>query len=277
MVDVNIRGMVSLAVSIVLYRTDHQVLTRTVASLAIAIRQSTEKGLLTAACRLLLIDHSPDPIPPEQQECLHEMALPMQVEYHFVGGNPGFGAGHNRAFCHAADNQYFLVANPDLEFTPDSLGNGLAFLTAHPEIGLLAPALVETDGSLRPACFRSPDMLTLFARLLGGSWAARRSYHYECRDWDATSPVFNPPLISGCCMLFRGSTFRELGGFDPGYFLYFEDFELSRRAQRQCLSAYCPTMKVVHHGGGAASKGLRHQFYFLRSAARFFWQARDFR
>lgn len=267
----------SFAVSIVLYRTNPRLLERTLTSLAVTVSQSIEQGLLGDSCRLFLIDHSPSPVTFEQQECWREMVSPMLLEYHFAGRNPGYGAGHNLAFCHAGVVDYFLVANPDLEFAPRSLVNGLGFLGEHPEIGLLGPALIEPDGNLRPACFRSPDLLTLFSRLCGGTWARRRSYNYECRDWDPASPVFSPPHVSGCCMLFRGSAYKMLGGFDPGFFLYFEDFDLSGRAQQHGLSAYCPAMKIIHHGGGASRKNLRHHFLFIKSAARFFWLRRGSR
>lgn len=54
------------------------------------------------------------------------------------------------------------------------------------------------------------------------------------------------------------------------YFLYFEDFDLSLRAGRLGLSAYCPGMARPAFGGGVARKGWRHIACFARSAARFF-------
>ncbi|MDP3438971.1 MAG: glycosyltransferase, partial [Azonexus sp.] len=195
----------------------------------------------------------------------------IKINYDYVGANPGFGAGHNRAFAHC--NQwadYFLVANPDLEFTPGSLAAGIDFLAAHVAVGLIAPALIEPDGGLRPACFRYPDVPTLLLRALGVDAAHPRIAAYECRDWDPSVPKADPPLISGCCMLFRASTYAQLGRFDPAYFLYFEDFDLSLRAGRLGLSAYCPDMRVRHFGGGVARKGWRHMAHFARSAARFF-------
>jgi len=269
---------IALAVSIVLYRPEPSLISATLRTLVDALREAKDFPL--ARAEVILTDHSPSAQPDARlSQWRNDFVAPLSLHYDHVGGNPGFGAGHNRAFSQCQEwADVFLVANPDIEFEPDSVVAGLRFLAAHPEIGLLAPALVETDGSLRPACFRSPDLLTLFARLLGGSWAARRSYNYECRDWDPGQPVFVPPLMSGCCLLFRADVFDRLGGFDPNYFLYFEDFDLTRRAARLGVSAYCPTMRVKHAGGGAGRKGFVHAIHFLRSALRFFsthgWRGR---
>jgi GT2 family glycosyltransferase len=65
---------------------------------------------------------------------------------------------------------------------------------------------------------------------------------------------------------------KRLGGFDPRYFLYFEDFDLSLRTPQHARIAYVPSVRIVHHGGGAARKGLRHVRLFLTSAIRFFDQ-----
>jgi hypothetical protein len=63
---------------------------------------------------------------------------------------------------------------------------------------------------------------------------------------------------------------RAAGGFDPRYFMYFEDYDLSLRIAAQGTVAYEPAMRIVHHGGEAARKGWRHVGWFVRSAWRFF-------
>lgn len=260
-----------LAISIVLYQPAPRLLEITLSTLNRAVEHARREGHIEN-CTLLLTDHSFLPIAKEQlQDWFARLDGKMVLDYRHNPDNPGFGSGHNAAFARsgqAAD--FFLVANPDLEFTEESLAAGLNFFAGHPDIGLLAPALIQHDERLAPACFRYPDLLTLALRMLGRPWAAKRSLFYECRDWDALKAVFAPPIISGCCMLFRRNCFQHLGGFDPGYFLYFEDFDLSWRASQMHQSAYCPQMQVRHRGGGASRKGLKHVCLFSRSALRFF-------
>jgi GT2 family glycosyltransferase len=71
-------------------------------------------------------------------------------------------------------------------------------------------------------------------------------------------------------MVLRTALFRRIGGFDPRFFLYFEDYDLSLRVGREAAVAYVPSVRIVHHGGEAARKGRRHVAWFVRSAWRFF-------
>jgi GT2 family glycosyltransferase len=71
-------------------------------------------------------------------------------------------------------------------------------------------------------------------------------------------------------MIVRTALFRRLGGFDPRFFMYFEDYDLSLRVGREAKIAFVPASRIVHHGGKASRKGPRHVSWFLRSAWRFF-------
>lgn len=258
-----------LVISIVLFRPELHILENFFLSLSKAL--GPYSASLNKAIRIVLIDHSPDLM---SADCLKKLSDLVgertSIIYDYVGNNPGYGAGHNYAFHQAKDADYFLVANPDLEFLPDSLGSAIEYLDNHQDVGLIAPVLVEPDGSERPACFRYPALITLLSRLMNSAWADKRNHLYEYRDWDSTKLLMNPELISGCCMLFRNSLFARLRGFDTRYFLYFEDFDLSLRANTLTNTCCFPGMKVKHFGGGAGRKGIRHIYYFLKSAFIFF-------
>jgi GT2 family glycosyltransferase len=77
-------------------------------------------------------------------------------------------------------------------------------------------------------------------------------------------------IVSGCCMLCKTTSLQKEGGFDPRFFLYFEDFDLSLRLGKHGAVVYLPTMRVRHAGGNAARKGRQHRLYFIRSAVSFF-------
>ncbi|HET6266063.1 MAG TPA: hypothetical protein VFD95_14465, partial [Usitatibacter sp.] len=55
-----------------------------------------------------------------------------------------------------------------------------------------------------------------------------------------------------------------------GFFMYFEDYDLSLRVGRESQVAYVPQARIRHHGGEASRKGLRHVAWFVSSAVRFF-------
>lgn len=98
-----------------------------------------------------------------------------------------------------------------------------------------------------------------------------RLAHYEMRDViNDHDIVWDPPIVSGCFMLFRTEVLKKLGGFDPRYFLYFEDYDLSLRTHDVARVAYVPSVRVIHHGGGASRKGFAHIRMFAASAFKFY-------
>lgn len=188
-------------------------------------------------------------------------------------GNVGYGRGHNLAL--EARSTYHLVLNPDVDIQQDALVNAMAFLDAHREVGLLTPRIDDEHGELQYLCRRYPTVLDLFVRgfLPAGMqrFFGTRLARYEMRDAiNEREPVWGPPIVSGCFMLFRTEVLVRLAGFDARYFLYFEDYDLSLRAGKLTCVAYVPDVRVRHYGGGAARKGRAHIKMFTSSAFKFF-------
>lgn len=266
------QASVVLSACIVIYRPDPGELAATIESLARAagrIRGSVGTTELT------IVDNTEaDRTDPGPLRAALARIEPSGLSVRVIAGhgNVGFGPGHNLALDRVG--RYHLILNPDVEMQPDALANGLDFLRSQPDCGLLSPAAFFADGTRQYLCKRYPAVLDLLLRGFAPS-ALRRRFtarldRYEMRDRIGDKVVWDPPIVSGCFMLFRGNVFRELGGFDPRFFLYFEDFDLSLRAGRVTRLAYVPSVRIVHHGGHAARKGLRHVRMFGRSAFAFF-------
>ena len=188
-------------------------------------------------------------------------------------GNVGFGRGHNLALATTAA-QLHLVLNPDVEVAREAIDAALRYLEAHPAVGALTPSVRGADGEREYLVKAWPTPAVLFVRgfvprfLHGPFRASLDAYELRHLDWDREqSPI---TIASGCFLLCRTAALRAVRGFDPGYFLYFEDFDLTLRLSKVTTVAYCPLVRIVHHGGKAASKGLRHIAWFVKSARRFF-------
>src|SRR5690606_11033925 len=123
-------------------------------------------------------------------------------------------------------------------------------------------------------CKQYPALWDLFLRGFAPAWLKRlfskRLQRYECRDLTNGAAPADVPLISGCFMLCRTEQLQRAGGFDEGFFLYFEDFDLSLALGKLGRLRFLPDCRIVHHGGNTARKGLKHIRYFVRSAARFY-------
>ena len=139
---------------------------------------------------------------------------------------------------------------------------------------MVAPAAYGEDGRMQYLCKRYPSLWVLFLRGFAPERMRRRHAAaleaYEMRDVIGEHFLSGVPLASGCFMLVRTELLRRVGGFDPRYFMYFEDYDLSLRIGREAHVAYVPQARIVHHGGEAARKGARHVGWFVASAWKFF-------
>jgi hypothetical protein len=78
-------------------------------------------------------------------------------------------------------------------------------------------------------------------------------------------------IVSGCLLLIRRSLWEELGGFDPAFFMYGEDFDLSLRADALgAARMIAPDARVVHLGGASESDNADRLVRLLRSKALLF-------
>lgn len=267
-----------LTVSVVTYRPDRALLERTFRSLVAACaRVCGSEG--AGRLRVILIDNSDD-LATDMYRVLSDCA---QVELVVLRGhgNVGYGAGHNLALPYA-DGDYHLILNPDVEVGLDAIDRALAFLDGRPAFGLLAPCVRNDNGEIEYLCRRFPSMLTLFVRgflprRLRGPFQSSLA-RYELRDKigsdgrliDPSIEILEPQIVSGCFMLFRTGALLRVDGFDPRYFLYFEDYDLSLRVREVARIAYVPEVGIIHSGGGASRKGHAHVKMFVGSAMRFY-------
>ena len=195
--------------------------------------------------------------------------------YRGLAENRGFGAGHNSVMGDL-QSDFHLVLNPDVELSEDSLRVGISTLREDSGVALVSPRVSGENGRQEFLCKRYPSILVLLLRAFAPRFIRRIFYRrlgrYEMRDSCSGSREAEIMLASGCFMLVRTQALLKAGGFNDDYFLYFEDFDLSLRLGGYGRLVFNPAMQIVHHGGYAASKGILHMKYFLRSGFMFFNQ-----
>lgn len=253
-----------LTISIVTFKPDPTELRATLDSLSGAL-----SGFDRAQIAITIVDNSPkDTISDLLQTALSSWNYKI-IQGH---GNIGFGRAHNLAM--EMLGQYHLVLNPDIQMEPDALQLAINFLAKNRTCGLISPHAVWPDGQRQYLCKQFPAVFDLLLRGFAPSIIRaafnKRLCRYEMRDETQGDIFWNPPIISGCFMFFRSGVLQKTGGFDPKYFLYFEDFDISLRASRLARTAYVPSIKIIHAGGHASRKGLWHIRRFIRSAAQFY-------
>jgi GT2 family glycosyltransferase len=262
----------ALSATIVTYRPDAALFARAVASLSRSVRRASEEGSLGEAA-LFVVDNGPESERGAVRSALAAWEGAGGAELVAANGNVGYGRANNLVLDRLRSD-FHLVMNPDVELDAATIPAALAFLREHPEVGLVAPDASDEHGTPQFLCKRYPSLWVLLLRGFAPAPLrrrfARRLEDYEMRDVVVRGEPARVPLASGCFMLMRTELFRRVGGFDPRFFLYFEDYDLSLRLGREAQVAYVPRARIVHHGGEAARKGPRHIAWFVRSAWRFF-------
>jgi N-acetylglucosaminyl-diphospho-decaprenol L-rhamnosyltransferase len=171
-----------------------------------------------------------------------------------TGGNVGYGAAVNAGLADLGAG-WALVANPDIRFEPGSVDELLAVAQRRPRAATVGPAIRTPDGQLYPSARDLPSLRTGTGHAVLGwvwpsnPWTAR--YRREGEEPRERSAGW----LSGACFLVDVEAFHSVGGFDPGYFMYFEDVDLGARlGERGWLHVYAPTAVVEHEGGHATSR-----------------------
>lgn len=253
-----------LTVSIVTYEPDLNEFGATLSALAAALAPFDPSSI-----EIFIIDNSSD----DMISSIIETQL-AKWNTKLINGqqNIGFGCGHNLIL--GQTGKFHLILNPDTELDRVALRNAISFMEENPACGLLSPHAIWPGGQRQYLCKRYPSIFHLLLR----GFAPRRIQllfrkylnQYEMRSETRDNIYWNPPIVSGCFMMFRGEIFNTVNGFDPAYFLYFEDFDLSIRTNQIATTAYVPDVKIIHTGGHAARKGPWHIWQFVKSAAKFY-------
>ncbi len=171
-----------------------------------------------------------------------------------TGGNVGYGAAANAGLADRCAG-WALVANPDIRFEPGALDELLSVAARWPRAATVGPAIKTPDGQLYPSARDLPALSTGVGHALvgwawpGNPWTARYRREREApRERSAG-------WLSGSCFLVDLEAFHSVGGFDPGYFMYFEDVDLAARlGRRGWLHIYAPSAVVEHEGGHATRR-----------------------
>jgi len=262
----------SLNVSIVTFNSDIGVLKQTVESLKVSCQKAQSIELLEQV-HLHIIDNSENNIFFDHlKNTIKSLwAEVSEISICALDTNVGYGRAHNRIIRKFPGN-FHLVLNPDVIMDEDSISQSILYLKKNPDVGLIAPFVENEKGQINYLCKRYPSILVLFLRGFFSSvkipFFRKKIDHYEMRDKCRENK--DVLISSGCFMFFRTHQLQRLGGFSDKFFVYFEDFDLTYRFSAMSKIAYVPGVKIVHHGGNAAGKGLRHIFLFSISAIKFF-------
>jgi hypothetical protein len=169
--------------------------------------------------------------------------------------NIGFGRACNLA-AERARGRYVLLLNPDAVVRPDTVDRMVAAAHSDPGTGVLGGRNVLPDGTTDPrSCWGAPSVWSAFCFATGLSTAFAGSLVFDPESlgrWQRDT-ARDVPVVTGSLLLAPTAVWRELGGFDPDYFMYGEDADLSRRARRAGRRVWITPDALIEHSAGASS------------------------
>ncbi len=190
-----------------------------------------------------------------------------------TGENIGFGKGHNRVLD-IIDSDYHAVINPDIVIAEDVLEKMANYMEEHSDINLLSPKICFPDGRNQMLGKRNPKLKYLFAsRLRNEEKPGKLLREYTMLDDDWSKP-FDIQNATGCFMFFRTSAFKELGGFDERYFMYFEDCDITREIRKTSRAVFFPDAVVYHVWGRDSKRNFKLMRIHIKSMLSYFWKWR---
>ena len=215
---------------------------------------------------LYLIDNSPTDV-------LKELKTNNRMTYIHNPSNPGFGAAHNVALEKAMQegSQYHFIVNPDAYFTSDIITPMVTYMCQNPDIGMMMPQVLNEDGTIQNLPKLLPSPYSILMRKLKKPTLLYTNFinKYELR-FVPQDKIYNAPILSGCFTLLNLAAIKQVGMYDDAYFMYFEDWDLSRRMHTKYKTIYYPLVSVYHGYESGANKSSRLFKIFLKSAMTYF-------
>lgn len=180
--------------------------------------------------------------------------------------NPaGFATNHNAAFAECK-TQFFCSMNPDVKLQ-DNLFPHLLKVLESMDASIIAPMVINCRGDVEDSARYFPTFSSLLMKAFFG---VKRRYLIEEND-----TCFCVHWLAGMFHLFRSSDFKRLHGYDPDFFLYYEDVDICMRAWKVGMKVVaCPTAVVIHDAQRASRRNIKYLRWHLLSMTRYFLKHR---
>ena len=182
--------------------------------------------------------------------------------------NDGYAQGNNKGLKLAyTDNEIdkVMILNNDVLFTEDIIEKLIFQLNNLPKCAIVSPILYKKDmKEIDYNCARINHSnweiintyLMLYKDCFGYiSFKTNQRYILKQHPEYIDKEAFQIELPSGSCMLMKKTFIKQLGGFDPHTFLYFEENILYKKISKLGMVNYLvPSCHCIHLGASSTSK-----------------------
>ncbi len=169
--------------------------------------------------------------------------------------NLGFTRGNNLGMATAVA-PVFLLLNPDTEVCNDAIGTMLDYMNRHPQVGILGPQTLNSDGTHQSTRRRFPTLLTgIYESTWLSAWApASVMDRYLIRDSD-NDDIMQVDWVQGSALMLRREVYVGLDGLDDAFVMYSEELDFCKRAKAAKWNVvYHGGALITHHGGKSSDQ-----------------------
>ena len=170
-----------------------------------------------------------------------------------AGANLGFGAANNRAL-ERARGDYFLLLNTDAFLEADALRELLAAASRHPRAAILAPRILNPDGSRQKSVWPFPTPLNGWLENTGLAGFARR-FAPQLAQNHSPDEEGEVPWAIGACLLVRREVYEQIGGFDERFWMYAEEADWQKRMRLEGWKVVFAPAAARHASGRRQRRG----------------------
>ncbi len=188
-----------------------------------------------------------------------EYLEPLFSDVNFIqlDENIGFGRANNLGFD-IARGKYILILNPDTILRSDTLDVMFDYMEQNTQCGIAGCKVLNPDGTFQVACRRGfPTPWASFCKLFGLQSLFPKSPIFAQYNqlYKSTDETYSVDAVIGAFMFCRSDIIREIGGFDPEFFMYGEDLDLCRQAVLRGYSVdYVHTTSIIHFKGESTKR-----------------------
>lgn len=189
--------------------------------------------------------------------------------------NVGYGRGANAGVARTRA-PFVVVANADTRFAPGSLRRLADTFEDAPDLAAAGPQVRYPDGRPQASARTFPTLGQAAGHALLGLWWPANPWTRAYRQTDVDPhEARDVDWLSGCALMLRRDAFQDVGGFDPGYWMFVEDVDLGfRLRQAGWRVRFEPEAQVEHAvGASAGRKRSRMVIAHARSLDRFYRRA----
>lgn len=199
--------------------------------------------------------------------CYNENERPRESDYAdnvrwvYNETNGGFAYAMNKGLK-KAKGDYLIIMNSDCSFT-ESLQPIVNFLQSHPEVGAIAPRIIDHEGNIQDTARPYVSLPRFLWRQIRRIITREISILNTSMDYNKIQTV---DWVIGAFIMVTRHAYDRVGGLDESFFMYAEDIDWCTRIRKHGYEVvYYPKVTIKYKGTRRARENAHYALIFLKS------------